>query len=94
MQTEISETQGEAYRRDGFVKIPALLDATELHQWRDTIGAAVGARKERIPGFGDDGRTGNEYYDNVFTQRVNLWRATWSEIHASASLPRNSSSSP
>ena len=49
-----------------------------MHRWRPIVDSAVAERTERIPGFGDGdgdgGATGNEYYDKVFKQRVNLWQ--------------------
>jgi phytanoyl-CoA hydroxylase len=63
-----------AYRRDGYLKLAGFLDAAELAALRATIEGAVAARTERIPGAGDDGSTGDAFYDNVFKQRVNLWR--------------------
>jgi ectoine hydroxylase-related dioxygenase (phytanoyl-CoA dioxygenase family) len=74
MNSDIGAGDIAAYRRDGYVKITGFLDTAELAQLRDTIEAAVAARTERIPGFADAGVTGDAYYDNVFKQRVNLWR--------------------
>lgn len=74
MISDIGAGDIAAYRRDGYVKIAGFLDSAELAQLRDTIEAAVAARTERIPGFADAGVTGDAYYDNVFKQRVNLWR--------------------
>jgi len=76
MITEISDELVEAYRRDGFATVPEFLDAAELSRWRTAVQAAVDERTERIPGFGDSGKTGDEYYDNVFKQRCNLWRTS------------------
>jgi len=76
MKTDVTDSQVDAYRRDGFVKIERLLDGAELDHWRRTIGAAATERADRIPGFGDGGKTGNDFYDHVFTQRVNLWRTS------------------
>lgn len=74
MRAEATAAQVQAYRDQGFVKIESLLDETELDHWRRTIAQVVAERTERIPGFGDGGGTGDDYYDKVFTQRVNLWR--------------------
>ena len=74
MRAQLSSEQVEAYRERGFVRLPGLLDRDELEHWRRAIDLAVAERTERIPGFADGGRTGDDYYDKVFTQRVNLWR--------------------
>jgi len=74
MKTRLSDDQVSLYRDDGFVKIEGFLDNDELSSWRSIIDAAVEARNERIPGFNDGGKLGDDYYDNVFKQRVNLWR--------------------
>jgi len=74
MKTELSQSQVDAYREDGFLKIDAFLDQGELEYWRAAVSHAAKTRDERIPGFNDGGRLGDAYYDNVFKQRVNLWR--------------------
>lgn len=74
MKTEISSADIERYRRDGFLKVESFFAPDELSYWRRVINDAAIRREERIPGFNDGGRTGAEYYDAVFRQRVNLWR--------------------
>ena len=74
MISSLSKDLIDRYRRDGFVRMPGFLDAGELGRWREIIDDAVAQRTERIPGFGDSGVTGNDYYDKVFKQRVNLWK--------------------
>ena len=76
MNTQLSPQQIESYREDGFVIQEGFLSADELKQWREVIGQAVDARgKARIPDRPDaDGASSKDYYDNVFVQRVNLWR--------------------
>jgi len=74
MKTRLSDDQVSRYRDDGFLKIDGFLDAEELCNWRSIIDGAVNTRNERIPGFNDGGKLGDDYYDKVFKQRVNLWR--------------------
>ena len=53
---------------------------TELEQWRDAVDAAVAQRKEQVLPFVTD-RGGHrtaedqQYYERVFTQRINLWQS-------------------
>ncbi len=74
MKTNLTPETITRYQRDGFVKIDSFLSAQELETWRTRITAAVTDRNERIPGANDGGGVGDDFYDNVFTQRVNLWR--------------------
>ncbi|MBS0614248.1 MAG: phytanoyl-CoA dioxygenase family protein [Proteobacteria bacterium] len=74
MIADITEGLIQEYQRDGFLKIASFLDAEETAQLRHAVEIAVSERSERIPGFADGGIIGDEYYDNVFKQRVNLWR--------------------
>jgi len=74
MNTELSDAQIASYRENGFVVLDDFLTADELEQWREAVDEAVGLRgKQKLP----DGRweeAGTEFYDKVFTQRINLWK--------------------
>jgi ectoine hydroxylase-related dioxygenase (phytanoyl-CoA dioxygenase family) len=72
MKTEISTQQIELYGEQGFVVIDDFLDADELSHWRRNVDEAVDARQDRKIANRDD-RSGDSYYDKVFTQRLNLW---------------------
>ncbi len=74
MNTDLTREQVLQYEKFGFVKIEGFLDSDELIHWQETIDDAVNTRHERIPGFNDGGGIGDEFYDNVFKQRVNLWK--------------------
>jgi phytanoyl-CoA hydroxylase len=76
MKTGLSDEQVFRYREDGFLKIEKFLNTDELNNWRARIDNAVNTRDERIPGFNDGGHLGDDYYDNVFKQRVNLWQTS------------------
>jgi phytanoyl-CoA hydroxylase len=77
----ISVTASEiaAYHENGYHLVPNLLSPAQLEQWRNIIFSAVADRadkKYKFPQLNEDDHTNVEmdYYDNVFTQRVNLWR--------------------
>ena len=76
MQTDVTPQQVASYRENGFLVCPGFLDAAELDELRgavmDAIASMSGSRK--IAGPGADLNEGDEYYDRVFTQRINLWR--------------------
>ncbi len=72
MRTEITNAEVEFYRNNGYVAMDEFLSEEELNEWRDAVEDAVAARgQQRI--LGQMGQT-NEYYENVFVQRVNLWQ--------------------
>jgi phytanoyl-CoA hydroxylase len=74
MNTNLTQTQIDAYRDNGFVIHENFLTPDELEEWRDAIDEAVTGRgRERIPGFGQEADN-DAYYTNVFVQRVNLWQ--------------------
>lgn len=76
MRWELSEEQIAEYRKNGFIIIEHFLDAAELAEWSEAIDEAVARRgtqklHEKREGW-DVGAPG--YYENVFVQRINLWR--------------------
>lgn len=77
MRDHATNEEIEHYRRDGFVILPDVLDAREVASWRTTLSAAVARRQGRLPEqsarYGEFFRTEHEYYDKVFTQKINLW---------------------
>jgi phytanoyl-CoA hydroxylase len=74
----------EFYNDNGFLSVPEFLDEGELRHWRDAVDGALSARGNQRFSFIPDEGTGppakrrssedQEYYDAVFTQRVNLWQ--------------------
>ena len=72
MKSEVSKRQIEEYRVNGFTVIDGFLDAGELEDWRNCVDEAVAARQGRKLA-NQDIKSGDSYYDNVFTQRLNLW---------------------
>ena len=71
MNSTLTEPRIAAYRRRGFLVVDDLLDAAELAAWRAAVDAAVAAR---VAQAGHDGAEDEDYYRNVFTQCVNLWK--------------------
>ncbi|CAF1288304.1 unnamed protein product [Rotaria sordida] len=68
-----------SYRENGYHVIPNLLSPSQLEQWRKIIFTAVKDRAERkykLPTADEEDHTNVDfdYYDNVFTQRINLWQ--------------------
>ena len=75
MQTTVTQSQIDAYRRDGFVIIDKFLSTDDLAHWRTAVDHAVRERgNTRVFGHEEFNDT-NEFYNNVFVQRVNLWRS-------------------
>jgi hypothetical protein len=69
----------KSYRENGYFVVPNLLSPSQLEQWRTIIFSAVNDRadaKYKFPTADQDDMTNvdYEYYNNVFTQRVNLWQ--------------------
>ncbi|MGP8206507.1 MAG: phytanoyl-CoA dioxygenase family protein [Acidimicrobiales bacterium] len=73
----------ELYETNGFVPVAPFLGPDELEQWRAAVGQALVSRGGRRMSFATDGDDGGaksgahedqDYYDRVFTQRVNLWQ--------------------
>ena len=77
MHTRLTQEQVEQYREQGFVTHRQLLDPDEVSQLKtavlDTV-ASMGSRK--IADERSDWTEGTGYYDRVFTQKLNLWRAS------------------
>ncbi|CAF4848279.1 unnamed protein product, partial [Rotaria magnacalcarata] len=69
----------KSYRENGYFVVPNLLSPSQLEQWRTIIFSAVNDRadaKYKFPTANQDDSTNVdfEYYNNVFTQRINLWQ--------------------
>lgn len=76
MNTELTDEQVAAYRRDGFLVVRQFLSRTERDELLAGVEQAVlqlgryklsGARQERW-------LAGDTFYDRVFLQRINLWK--------------------
>jgi phytanoyl-CoA hydroxylase len=84
MRAHPTAAEKDFYRENGFLSVPEFLDPAELASWREAVDAAIDARGRQRFSFGPDetadtasqdrGSEEQEYYDRVFTQRVNLWQ--------------------
>ncbi len=73
MRTKLTAGEIESYREHGHVSIPDFLDPDELAAWREAVDEAVGARGDhKTPDRSI--KSGEDYYDHVFIQRLNLWQ--------------------
>ena len=75
----VSAADIDAYRQNGYHIVPDLLSPSQLEQWRTIIFSAVQDRSEKKYKFAtvaeeDHTNVDFDYYDSVFTQRVNLWQ--------------------
>ena len=77
MRDTVSDEEVARYRRDGFVVLGGLLDGAALRRWREVFEAAAAGRRSRLPlgdeEYGEFYSSVEEYYDRVFTQRMNCW---------------------
>jgi phytanoyl-CoA hydroxylase len=73
----LSPDQITFYRENGYVIIPNILSPQHLEAWREMVDSAVGERSWRMPNKDQEDSTNveEEFYHNVFTQRVNLWQS-------------------
>ncbi len=73
MLTTLTPAQIATYRTGGFLVIEGFLTPAELAAWRAAVDEAVAARNARRPQTAPPSRE-QQYYDNVFVQRINLWQ--------------------
>ena len=76
MKTVLSKEQIVSYRRDGFVAQRGFLTAAEVSELKAAVLEAVaelGRRKVAGRPPEEDWLAGEDFYDKVFTQRLNLW---------------------
>src|SRR5690349_13710256 len=74
MRSEVTQAEIDSYQENGFVVINDFLTPQELEGWRDAVDEAIENRgKQRILGSMETIK-GDDYYTNVFVQRVNLWQ--------------------
>ena len=74
MKTDLSQDQIDRYRRDGFLSYPGFLDPSEVDRLKAAVLKTVESMGNKKVAQGrDDMQAGDSYYDNVFTQRLNLW---------------------
>jgi phytanoyl-CoA hydroxylase len=83
MLTEATEQQKKSYAEQGFLVVENFLEPRELEEWRAAVDHAVAERGEQLLSFATTAdenaavtrsQEEKEYYDQVFTQRNNLWQ--------------------
>jgi ectoine hydroxylase-related dioxygenase (phytanoyl-CoA dioxygenase family) len=75
MRTKLTQEQIDTYQRDGCLVYEGLFSDQEVEEILAGISDAVKTMgKNKVAGEGADMKEGNDYYDNVFLQRVNLWK--------------------
>lgn len=75
MKTSLAPQQIDQYRRDGFLAVRNFLSPDEVAELKAAVLAAIDSMGRRKVADGAQGWTdGDDYYDRVFTQRLNLWR--------------------
>lgn len=86
MRAHPSTGEKDFYQENGFLAVPQFLAPAELAAWRGAVDVAIGARGQQRFSFAADtdadadspARASEDqaYYDQVFTQRVNLWQTS------------------
>jgi ectoine hydroxylase-related dioxygenase (phytanoyl-CoA dioxygenase family) len=75
MNTELTDEQLEAYRRDGFLAQRNFLSLEEVEELKVGVLEAIsGMGKKKVASIEHAMQDGESYYDKVFTQKLNLWR--------------------
>jgi ectoine hydroxylase-related dioxygenase (phytanoyl-CoA dioxygenase family) len=84
VRDEPTTSEKEFYRGNGFLSVAEFLQHDELEDWRTKVDAAVMRRGDQRLSFATEDATNiasqttskdeQEYYNRVFTQRVNLWQ--------------------
>lgn len=84
MNNAVTKDQQQFYAENGYLVVEEFLDTSELEEWRQAVDVAVAERghqrfavpnpeADRIAASSDEAEH-LSYYEQVFTQRVNLWR--------------------
>jgi ectoine hydroxylase-related dioxygenase (phytanoyl-CoA dioxygenase family) len=79
MKTNVSPDQIAQYQKDGFIHIPGFLSPEEVVELKGAVletARSMGKKKVAVDGVinGEAWEEKDEFYDKVFTQRLNLWR--------------------
>jgi phytanoyl-CoA hydroxylase len=77
MRSRPTNEEVSFYQENGFVVLPGILTEDERARWLEVVGTAAARRTTRTPlegtNYAEFFHTENEYYNSVFTQRINLW---------------------
>lgn len=81
MNSQLTGSQIDFYKENGYVVIEDFLNAGELEVWRSAVTEAIAQRNgQKMPGkdikIGEDDGINKDadYYNNVFDQLLNLWQ--------------------
>jgi len=76
MKTKLTQEQIQFYQDNGFLHVPGFLSPAETVELKNAVLESVAAMgKRRLTGAGKEwDESGENFYDKVFTQRINLWR--------------------
>jgi phytanoyl-CoA hydroxylase len=75
MNTTLTPQQIASYQKDGFIAQPGFLSPAEVAELKAAVLESVSVMgNTKIAGREPVVKVGENYYDGVFTQRVNLWR--------------------
>jgi phytanoyl-CoA hydroxylase len=75
MKTTISQDQITQYQADGFIHIPAFLSPAEVAELKGAVlETARSMGKKKIADGSQEWEEKDDFYDKVFTQRLNLWK--------------------
>ena len=74
MKTDLTPDQIAAYQKNGFLVYENFLIPAEVQELKQAVHDVVASMgKKKV--VGGEGEESEGYYDKVFTQRLNLWRA-------------------
>jgi phytanoyl-CoA hydroxylase len=76
VKTTLTESQVQQYQNDGFIHIPGFLSPEEVATLKGAVVETARAMgKKKVAGEGMDWEDkGEDFYSQVFTQRLNLWK--------------------
>ncbi len=74
MRTTLTPAEVAHYREHGHVSIPDFLSPQELETWRKAVTDAVASRGDKKTPDKDWKAGGEDFYELVFIQRLNLWQ--------------------
>ena len=77
MKTSLTAEQIQYYKTNGFVAQRQLLTPAEVAELKQAVldsVAEMNRLRQKVAGGDSDIKEGDNYYDKVFTQRLNLWR--------------------
>ncbi len=75
MKTSLSPDQIAQYRNDGYLHVPGFLNPEQVAELKTAVVETARAMgKNKVAGSKGGMVEGDDFYDKVFTQRLNLWK--------------------